>query len=143
MTSENVDIRNYNSETDYLRVREILEEGDLYYGPTDSSERLAEKVRRDPESIIVATLGNQIVGTVTIAEDGRMPFIFRLAVKEEYRRRGFGVKLMEEAEKRLKNRGYEEVHIFVNETDEELKEYYRKQAYQEGNAYRWMSKEMN
>lgn len=136
------EIRNYNPDADYRHMKQILEEGSLFYGPTEAPERLAEKVRRDPDSIIVAVTDNQIVGTVTISEDGRMPFIFRLAVRNNQRRHGIGQKLMKEAEKRLKDRGYTELNILVDENNEELKEYYRRQEYEEGNVYRWMYKEV-
>ena len=107
----------------------------------EAPERLAEKVKRDPESVIVAAVANQLIGTVSIMEDGRMPFVFRLAVREDKRRQGVGARLMDEAEKRLKSRGYDDIHILVNESEEELKDYYRKQGYKEGNLYRWMYKE--
>lgn len=142
MTVQHLGIRNYNPDTDYSQMKQILEEGGLFYGPTDASERLAEKVRRDPDSIIVAAINGQIVGTVTLMEDGRMPLIFRLAVRNDQRRHGIGQKLMEVAEKRLKDRGYATVHISVDENNEELKEYYRRRGYEEGNIYRWMYKEV-
>lgn len=142
MTLQHFQIRNYNPGTDYSQMKQILEEGGLFYGPTEAPERLAEKVRRDSDSIIVAIINGEVVGTVTLMEDGRMPFIFRLAVRNDQRRHGIGQKLMEEAEKRLKDRGYTELNILVDENNEELKGYYLRQGYEEGNIYRWMYKEV-
>src|SRR3972149_6424700 len=103
--AEALEIRNYNPGTDYHQVKQILEEGGLFYDPIDAPERLAEKVKRDPESIMVATAGNQLIGTVRIMDDGSMPFIFRLAVRENQRRHGVGARLLEGAENRLRKRG--------------------------------------
>ena len=139
--AEALEIRNYNPGTDYHQVKQILEEGGLFYDPIDAPERLAEKVKRDPESIMVATAGNQLIGTVRIMDDGSMPFIFRLAVRENQRRHGVGARLMEEAENRLRKRGFAEIHLLVNEEDEEVRDYYQKQGWEEGNLYRWMYKE--
>ena len=139
--SESFTIRDYTIQ-DYPKTKVVLEEGGLFYDLMDSEERMSEKITRDPESILVATVDDQIVGTVSIMEDGRMPFIFRLAVREDHRGKGISLKLMEEAEKRLRDRGYTEVNILVDERDEELKDYYKKQCYEEGNLYRWLYKEI-
>ncbi len=142
MPERNPHIRSYAPDSDYPAVRKILEAGDLYYEPMDSAERLAEKIRRDPDSILVAVASNQVLGTVSLMEDGKMPFIFRLAVDPDQRRQGIGRKLMEAAEDILKSRGYKEINILVEEGDHELQEYYLRQSYDRGNPYRWMVKEL-
>lgn len=142
MAVEKLEIRNYNPASDYPQVKHVLEQGGLFYGEMEDPEKLEEKIGRDSESIMVATMGDQIVGTVSFMEDGRMPLIFRLAVEEGERRKGIGEKLMQEAEKRLKSRGYQEIHLLVNEEHKDIRAYYRKRGYQEGNLYRWMFKEV-
>lgn len=136
-----VEIRLYTQE-DYQQTKKILTEGSLFYDPMDSQERLTKKIKRDPESILVAEENSQIVGTVSFMEDGRMPFIFRLAIDTSHRKQGLGKALMERAKEILRLRGYNEINILVDERDEELQDYYRKQGYEKGNTYRWMSKEL-
>lgn len=135
-----VRISNY-SPTDYGQVNKLLEDAGLYYEPLDSEERLQEKISRDPNSILVAVESNKLVGTVSLMEDGRIAFIFRLAVDLQHRNKGIGTALMEEAEKELFRRGHEEIHILVEEENAELQDYYEKQGYEKGNIYRWMTKE--
>lgn len=136
-----VSIRPYVPE-DYTPIRQILEEGNLFYDKMDGEERLREKVARDPQSILVAEEAAQIVGTVSIMEDARMAFVFRLGVKMAYRGRGLGTRLMQEAETLLQGRGYDEVHILVSEEDTELQGYYERVGYEKGHGYRWMYKEL-
>lgn len=135
-----IGIRNYLPDY-YEQVKQLLINGGLYYEPMDSFERLQEKVSRDPNSILVALELDRVVGTVSLMEDGRIGFIFRLAVDPESRNRGIGRALMEEAEKELFRRGHQEINILVEETDPELQGYYERQGYEKGTAYRWMSKE--
>lgn len=135
-----ISVRNY-SPPDYERVKQLYIDGDLYYEPFDSFERLQEKISRDPNSILLALESDKVVGTVSLMEDGRMAFIFRLAVDPEYRNKGIGKALMEEAEKELFKRGYPEINILVEEENMGLQEYYERQGYEEGTAYRWMTKE--
>ncbi len=126
---------------DYPSVKQNLIEGNLFYENMDAEERLAEKIQRSPDSILVAVLDGRVVGNVLIIEDGWGPFLFRLAVSQSFREKGIGTKLLEEAENKLKDKGYKEVHILVGENESELQEYYAKRGYKEGNLYRWMYKE--
>jgi len=126
---------------DYPQVRRILEEGGLFYEPMDSPDRMEKKISRDPNSIFVAVEQDQVVGTVSIMEDGRLGFVFRLAVAVGHRNQGIGLGLMTHAEQELTDRGYDEIHILLEEDNPGLREYYKKQGYEEGNPYRWMTKE--
>lgn len=135
-----VSVRSYIP-TDYEQVKKLLVEGGLYYEPMDSPERLQEKISRDPNSILVAVESEKIVGTVSLMEDGRMAFIFRLAVNPESRNRGMGKALMEEAERKLFRKGYKEINILIEGDNAKLQEYYVRQGYEKGMVYRWMTKE--
>ena len=138
--TENKSVITPYDSNDYPKVKAILEEGSLYYEPMDSPERMEEKASRDPNSIFVATDSSGVIGTASLMEDGRMAFIFRLAVAESHRGRGIGLDLMQKAEEELKRRGYKEIHILVEE-ENPLNDYYKKQGYVEGHNYRWMTKE--
>src|SRR5216683_128239 len=107
-------IRPYTTK-DYASVIEIYKEGNLFEEELDKKEILKSKIDRDPESIFVAMRNTKIVGTVSIMEDGRIGFIFRLAVKANERNHGIGKKLLSEAEKILKQRGNPTINIIVNE----------------------------
>lgn len=141
MTIEEIKIRSYLP-TDYAQVKQILKEHDMYWEPLDLEERWAAKIKRDPESIIVATKVHQVIGTVMIQDDGRLPWIWRLAVKAE-EGKGLGAQLLQEAEQRLKQRGYPDVHILVWDEDPGIKGCFEADGYQDaGYSYRWMSKKI-
>ncbi|MBI5619578.1 GNAT family N-acetyltransferase [Candidatus Gottesmanbacteria bacterium] len=137
---QSISIRPYIPK-DYPSIRRILEEGGLYYDEMDNENRLKEKVTRDPQSILVAIEASRIIGTVSIMEDGRMAFIFRLGVQMEQKGSGVGTRLLQEAETILHERGYNEVHILVDENNPELQKYYEQRGYERGHMYCWMSKE--
>ena len=142
MTGDKVLIRPYRPE-DYLSVKAIYQEGGLYDEFTDREEGLKDKISRDPGSILVAEEDQTVVGTVLIIEDARMALLFRLAVKGSERNRGIGKKLIAEAEKLLKHRGFKEVNLVVNDKNEELQSYYEKQGYKKHRSWRWMAKELS
>lgn len=138
---DNVQIRPYTSK-DYASVIELYKEGNLFEEEVDEEKIITLKITRDPESILVALKDNKIVGTVSIMEDGRLAFIFRLAVKTNERRQGIGAALLAEAEKILKKRGNTMVNIIVNEKHEDLQIYYEKLKYKKARVWRWMWKEL-
>ena len=138
---EDITVRSYEPR-DYGDVRQNLEDGQLFYAEMDAEERLNEKINRNPGSILVAETKGMVVGNVLFMEDGWGPLAFRLAVRKEYRGRGVGTQLMKSVEDVLRDRGYPEVHILVGENETELKEYYAKMGYEEGNLYRWLYKDL-
>lgn len=135
-----VAIRSYST-ADYEQVKQILVDTEMYYEPIDSSERLQEKILRDPTSICIAVKSDRVVGTVSLMEDGRMAFIFRLAVNPKDQNKGIGKALRKEAENELFRRGHREINILVEEDNKGLQEYYGRDDYERGNVFRWMTKE--
>lgn len=126
---------------DYASVKALYIEGGLFEEEIDSEEVIKTKIKRDPESLLVAVKNDQVVGSVSIIEDSRFAFVFRLVVRESERGRGIGTKLLAEAETILKKRGNKTVSILVDEQKAELQEYYKKRGYKKGRIWRWMWKD--
>jgi len=66
-------------------VRRNLDQGRLTDPDIDTQARFEAKVLRDPESIRVAVVDNEVLGNVFIVEDGWTGFVFRLAVASTHR----------------------------------------------------------
>jgi ribosomal protein S18 acetylase RimI-like enzyme len=72
---------------------------------TDSIEGLTRVIREQATSLLVATIDNQIVGSVIGGWDGWRGNIYRLAVTPEYRRRGIARRLVAEISRELIAKG--------------------------------------
>ncbi len=74
-----------------------------------SSPESAEDVRglleRDPEALIVAEAGGEIVGTLIVGWDGWRATFYRLAVAPAHRRHGLATELVRAGEGRLRALG--------------------------------------
>ncbi len=123
-----VEVRAY-TDADYKAVKRNLEEGDLFNADIDTQERLHRKIIERPGSILVASVGDEVVGSAYLLEDPWNSFIFRLAVRKDFRRHGIGALLMDEAEKKLREKGANNVSLFVRENHSELQEWYKKRGY--------------
>jgi len=133
----------YYKDADYEEVKQTLEEGKLYDEVWEDRENLRRKVGRDPESILLAIDDNKIIGCVFIVEDGWNAFIWRLSVREKYRKQGVGKMLMEKAEEIIKARGIKESSIFVNAQNDSLKQWYRQRGYLQTSDYTFMYKKLS
>jgi len=72
---------------------------------SDSIEGLSRLIREPAASLLVATIDNQIVGSVIGGWDGWRGNIYRLAVRAEYRRKGIARRLVAEISRALIAKG--------------------------------------
>ncbi|MEW2050018.1 GNAT family N-acetyltransferase [Streptomyces sp. NBC_00377] len=68
---------------------------------SDDRSGVERLVARDPEALILAEQGGELVGTVIAGFDGWRCHLYRLAVHPEHRRRGIGSALLAAAEERF------------------------------------------
>jgi ribosomal protein S18 acetylase RimI-like enzyme len=123
-----VTIRPYTP-SDYDGVKRILVEAGLYEEPHDTRERLEHLSREDPQTLLVATDGEEIIGTVYAMYHPWTSFIWHLGVKEDRRGQGLGGILMRHAEDVLRSRGAQEISIFVDGNAERLQNFYEQQGW--------------
>lgn len=81
----------------------------------DSREGIAKYLLRNPDTCFVAEDNRKIVGVIMSGHDGRRGFIHHTAVKEEYRGRGIGKKLVDSALAALEAEGIHKVALVVFE----------------------------
>ena len=80
---------------------------------TDDIEGLDTLWRHDPDSILVATDGDEVVGTLIVGWDGWRAAFYRLAVHPDRRHQGVGRRLVSEGELRLRALGARRLSLFA------------------------------
>lgn len=140
MPTKSINIRPYKP-SDYPDVKQNLVEGKMFYETIYSEERVRDKIKRDPESILVAELNGKVFGNIYIVTDWG-PLLFGLAVRKSHRNQGIGKRLVEEAIKILKSKGFTDVNLLVRENRKRLHSMYEKWGFQKSNIYRWMYKDL-
>jgi ribosomal protein S18 acetylase RimI-like enzyme len=84
----------------------------------DRREDIERLVEQSPAALLVAECGGQVVGAVIAGWDGWRGNIYRLAVHDERRRQGIGLKLTQAAEDYFRECGVRRVTALVAYDDE-------------------------
>jgi hypothetical protein len=137
MSSNEIIVRPY-TDRDYMFVKGMYIQNGRFDQETDSWDRLKDKIERDPESIQVASYPHsRPEGSVSIIEDGRVAFLFRL-VSLKGSEELVIPKLLDRSKEILLNRGYRDAHIFVEELNTNRQQLYIDNGFSLGGRYRWM-----
>ena len=115
---------------DYPIVRDLWQAAGLILRPGDELEDVKLKLQRDSDLFLVAVQDDMIVGSVMGGWDGRRGWIYHLAVKPEHQRKGIGLGLVREVEKRLVAKGARKVNAQVYKWNEQSSEFFRAIGYE-------------
>jgi ribosomal protein S18 acetylase RimI-like enzyme len=115
---------------DYLIVRELWQAAGLILRPGDALEDVKVKLQRDPDLFLVAEHDDTIVGSVIGGWDGRRGWIYHLAVRPEHQRKGIGVRLVRELEKRLVDKGAKKVNAQIYKSNERSSKFFKAIGYE-------------
>jgi L-amino acid N-acyltransferase YncA len=129
-------IRNYKTE-DYDSVVSLYKDSTTYGGQfdedRDSKERLEQLSHNKPNAILVAEDDGNIVGTVTLFEDGRLAWLFRFAAA------GNSVNVTKElylkAVEILKSKGHKQVLVYAPAEDTQFERRYHELGFKKGDDY--------
>jgi ribosomal protein S18 acetylase RimI-like enzyme len=91
---------------------------------SDQPREIEKKLRRDPDLFLVAEVDGWIVGSVLGGFDGRRGMMYHLAVDPSHRQNGIGALLMDEMERRLRDRGCIRYYLLVTQDNEAAIRFY-------------------
>ena len=128
-------IRRYQ-DTDYGQLKALIEHSEWYGGVFDEARdgraRLQQKIVQDPDAILVFQQGSELVGTISIIDDGRVGMLFRFIVKDH--NEAVARALYERAAATLKTRGHEQVLVYSSK-DKAVRQRYEKLGMHKGGEY--------
>ena len=131
-------VRSYTP-SDYDDVAVLYRKRELYGGQfdtdRDSETRLRKRIEADPDAIFVAEKDGEIVGSVSLIEDGRIAWLFRFAVVENEYSETIAKALFEKASEILKEKDHQQVLVYSPTGNSNLDERYRKLGFTKGNDY--------
>jgi ribosomal protein S18 acetylase RimI-like enzyme len=132
-----ISIRNFHFPNDYDKVLALWKSAGqgIHVRRSDEPGEIQKKLQRDPDLFLLAEQDGQVVGTVLGGFDGRRGMVYHLAVQVEYRLRGIGDALMEELERRLKQKGCIRYYLMVTNDNQEAIRFYEKRGWERMNLF--------
>jgi ribosomal protein S18 acetylase RimI-like enzyme len=100
----------------------------------ESLDRLAE---RNPGLVVVAAVGEAIVGTALGTWDGRRGWLYHVGVAPDRRRAGLGRRLVHEVERRLRALGCPKVNVIVRDENPDGARFWEALGYASPPARQW------
>jgi ribosomal protein S18 acetylase RimI-like enzyme len=121
-----VSIRVYRHPDDYQSVISLWKTAGqgIQLRRSDSSEEIEKKISRDGDLFLLAESDGRIIGSVIGGFDGRRGLIYHLAVDSSFRLNGIGTRLMEEVERRLKEKGCIKCYLLVTKENMSAMRFY-------------------
>ncbi len=136
-------IRPYKSE-DYDALKALQKDESSYGGQfdpdRDGKDRLDAQSAADPESVLVAEVHGEIVGTVSLIVDQRVAWLFRYAVRDHDQK--VIAALYEKATEILRGRGHLQVLVYSPSGDVGLDGRYEDLGFTKGGDYTCFWKEL-
>ncbi|MBN1955371.1 MAG: GNAT family N-acetyltransferase [Anaerolineae bacterium] len=101
---------------DYDQLIALWQQAGLRSAKTDgrdSRAAIARQLQSGLQTILGLENDGQLVGAVMATHDGRKGWINRLAIDPQFRRRGYGLQLVEAAEQVLRQQGIQIIAVLV------------------------------
>ena len=95
----------------------------------DPRKDITWKLEVDPERFLVGVLDDVVVATCIAGYDGHRGSIYYLGVHPDHHRRGYGEKMMAEAERILEEAGCPKINLLVRGTNQRVVTFYEAIGY--------------
>ena len=115
--------------SDFTQVLQLLKEANLYFEQCDNRDMINAKSLADPESIVVAEIGDLVVGCIFIVFDPWAHILYHMAVDSNFRNKGIGTELMQYGEDLVKERGGKYVTGYVMSDNVDALRMYERREY--------------
>lgn len=115
--------------TDEEAVIELWSRCNLLRPWNDPKKDIQRKLAVRPDLFLVGVLGGEIVATVMVGYEGHRGWINYLAVSPDHQRKGFGRRMMEEAERLLRAEGCPKINLQVRGENEVVIKFYESLGY--------------
>ena len=134
---DNLILREFRFPSDYSQVITLWQNAGpgIHVRRSDEKQELAKKLQRDPDLFLVAEVNDQIIGSVLGGFDGRRGMVYHLAVNDAYRKKGLGLRLMNELEKRMREKGCIRSYLLVTRDNLEAIRFYENTGWEKMDLY--------
>jgi ribosomal protein S18 acetylase RimI-like enzyme len=104
--------------------------------PSDTRQAVTALLGRDPEALILAEQGGELIGSIIAGWDGWRYHLYRLAVRPDWRRKGVASALLRAAEDRFERLGASRADAMVLDDNDLGQNLWRASGYRKQDDWR-------
>ena len=97
---------------------------------TESADDVRRLLERDPEALLLAEAGGEIVGSLIVGWDGWRGTFYRMAVDPAHRRRGLATRMVQAGEERLRSLGAKRLNAIVESEEADAMAFWAAAGYE-------------
>jgi ribosomal protein S18 acetylase RimI-like enzyme len=97
---------------------------------TESADDVRWLLERDPDALLLAEAGGEIVGSLIVGWDGWRGTFYRLAVDPAQRRRGLATRMVQAGEERLRSLGAKRLNAIVESEEADAMAFWAAAGYE-------------
>lgn len=112
--------------SDCAAVIDLWKEGNLVVPWNDPDRDIRRKMRVQPGLFLVGCVAGELAATLMAGYEGHRGWLNYLAVAPRFRRRGFGRRMVAEAEQRLRELGCPKINIQIRANNTGVIEFYQR-----------------
>jgi ribosomal protein S18 acetylase RimI-like enzyme len=96
---------------------------------SDTPEAMTRFLARNPDTSWIALYGDVVVGSIMAGQDGWRGYLYHVAVHPDWRRRGVGTQLVEQAVAAIRSHGIPRIHCLVKHDNAEAQVFWLKRGF--------------
>lgn len=116
---------------DYQEAYNLWKATNIIIKRSDQKKEIGRMIKRNPYTCLVGVDNGEIISVVLGGFDGRRGYVHHLAVKPKRQGQGLGKAMMDELMARFFDLKVIKVHLFVEENNKKVKEFYRNIGFKE------------
>jgi len=115
--------------SDQTEVIELWEACQLVVPWNDPKKDIARKLKVDADLFLIGELEGKIIATVMGGYEGHRGWINYLAVSPQHQRKGYGKKIMQLVEQRIRQQGCPKINLMIRASNTGAVAFYRALGY--------------
>jgi len=110
----------------YHEIIDLWKRSGIEVSSSDTRDEIARVLKKNPDLFLIGKKKEKIIAVVMGAFDGRRGYVHHLAVDPDYQKKRYGKVMMDELIERFRKKKVHKVHLFIEKSNKEVVDFYRK-----------------
>jgi len=110
----------------YHEIIDLWKRSGIELSSSDTRDEIARILKRNPDLFLIGKENEKVIAVVMGAFDGRRGYVHHLAIDPDYQKKKYGKMMMDELIEKFHVKKTHKVHLFIENYNKEVVNFYRK-----------------